>query len=363
MSRFINKLLLTLLAFICLTLVATQAIYRCIGEFDIHDVESRYLIANEQRFLDSSQPYDAVFIGSSLTFRQINPEVFDEFVTGQHEFRSYNLGNPGMYPMRSVSYLRYFIDKAPEDLNFVFFELYILDTVSINYRSHNIMRIMNFHHYLNITKTIAKSNYSRSYKLYMLIQYTRALLFKELGFGLIKYLTYQPPELNELHSEWMTNSSNGFYPKNIELEMSIYPDNITKLRDRQEKLLSNPAPLNQRRQSHINKYSRDWRLEQNPFIDVLEELIDTAAQNNIKLIYIMPPLVPQRAIEFSYPVYEMLPDGHKIDLSDPDRYPELYLHHNVFDLEHVNSTGARYLSRYLAEEFNRIRTFESPLIH
>ncbi|MDP6437627.1 MAG: hypothetical protein QGG46_10410 [Gammaproteobacteria bacterium] len=357
MSRFIKKILLTLLAFGCLALVVTQAIYSSIGERGVLDVESRYLITNEQRLLESPERYDAVFIGSSVTFRQINSDVFDKFVTGSPEFRSYNLGNPGMYPMRSVAYLENFIDRAPDGLGFIFFELYNLDTVSINYRSPQIMRLMNLRNYLDITKVIAGSNYPGSYKRYLLMQYTRALVFKSFGFGLISYFNFQQ-DLKDLHGEWIANSPRGFYPKDMELEMTVYPDNVAKLRGIQEELILDPAPLDQRRQLHADKYSRAWQLVQSPFTEALEELIAVAAQKNIKLIFIMPPLVPETAVTFSYPAYEMLPDEHKIDLSDPGRYPELYLHRNVFDLEHVNSTGSRFLSRYLAEEFNRIQVPE-----
>jgi hypothetical protein len=213
---------------------------------------------------------------------------------------------------------------------------------------------MNIGNYVNIARVIVSSNYPRWYKRDLLMQYTRAFVFKNFGFGMVSYLSYHE-DLEALHREWITNSSRGFYPKDIELAMTVFPDNVAKLEGIQAKLVSDPAPLDQRRQLHADKYNRVWQLHPNPFAAELESLIEVAGRKNIKLIFIMPPLVPGVAISFAYPVYEMLPDDHKIDLSDPGRYPELYRQANVFDLEHVNSNGATYLSRYLAEAFNRIQ--------
>jgi hypothetical protein len=82
------------------------------------------------------------------------------------------------------------------------------------------------------------------------------------------------------------------------------------------------------------------------YATLLKQYIQKAEKKGIRLIYFMPPLIEDPSILFS--IFYTLPEENRIDLSDPKKYPELYLSKNLFDRGHYNEKGAALFSRELA---------------
>ena len=68
------------------------------------------------------------------------------------------------------------------------------------------------------------------------------------------------------------------------------------------------------------------------------------------VLLIMPGLTTNRQLTLA----RNLPAENILDLSDPDRYDELYNPSVYYDRMHFNDIGARLLTRHLAEGWNRI---------
>jgi hypothetical protein len=352
-KTFITKSALAALAFVVLCVIASSAIYAVLGERSIADAESPFLVTKEE-IARQDGDFDTVFVGSSITFRQINPAEFDD-ATGRPGFRSYNLGIPGLYPMRSISYLEHLVNNPPPNLKFVLCELFRLDTVTYNYKAPEIMRLMDWGSFYEILQTIAAANFPRNYKLNLAGQYLRAFAFKSMGFGMLDYMRMER-EIRPRDQERLDSSTRGFLAKDVEIETSKEQENIDHLRETGAVLEQNPGLLPPRTQLHRDKYNRAWQLDRSPYVDKLGELITQAESKGIRLIFVLPPLMTQRGMYFAYPAFLQIPEHNRIDLSDPDRFPELYQIENVFDTEHVNSQGSVYLSRYLARELTRLET-------
>ena len=111
------------LALVAFCLLATAVIYTAVGERPLVEVEAPSMIAREQIVRDDDS-FNTVFVGSSIMFRQVNPDEFDADPALNGRLRSYNLGNPGLYPMRSISYLEHLVDNPPDGVEYILCELF-----------------------------------------------------------------------------------------------------------------------------------------------------------------------------------------------------------------------------------------------
>ena len=261
---------------------------------------------------------------------------------------------PVLFPPRSLDYLERLVAAPPEGLQRIYFELFRLDTITLNYRAPEIMRSITPGLYVDTLQTVAAANFDLRYKVFLWWQYTRALLYKCTGFSMLSYRTTER-ELKPFMRERLAAAPLGFYAKDAELQASVYEDNLATLRRVRNSFAGKEHRLDARRQLHTEKYDRDWVLAGDPYTMRLNALIDKAAATGIDLIYVLPPLLTPAGVEFAYPAYLQLPETHRIDLSDPRVYPEIYNAANMFDLEHVNAAGAALLSGYLAAETRRLR--------
>jgi hypothetical protein len=350
MTKFLKIVALTGLIFIALSTLLTSLIYSTAGNRPVTEVESPFLIEKE-RLVRADESINTLFVGSSIMYRQIDPDVFDSSASADGEFRSYNLGNPGLYPMRSVSYLEYLIENPPPSIKHIVFELFRLDTVTFNYKSPEIMRLAGFANFVDILQTIGAANFPLSYKFYLAGQYARAFAFKALGFGVIDYLQMER-SLRPVDIERLGFVNRGYLAKDTEIAQTRDAENRAHIEEVGALLEQQPQLLGPRIQANKAKYARDWKLASSPYVEKLRDLIAQAERKGITLVYVLPPLLTEPGIYFAYPTYLQMPEGSRLDLSDPERFPDVYAIDNVFDLEHVNSAGAVPLSRYLAEEFS-----------
>ena len=161
LKYFIRLAALTVVGFTIASISATKVIYTVLGERPIEAIESPVMMAKEAA-ARANPLVNHLFVGSSATWRQIDPRAFDSSVGAGVDSYSFNLGNDGLYPMRSVSYLEHLIETLPDRINVIFFELYALDALSFNYNSPELMRITNLGNFLGIAETLVKANFPKN---------------------------------------------------------------------------------------------------------------------------------------------------------------------------------------------------------
>ncbi len=288
LKLFIGKTGLIAISFLGLCLLVTTIGYSLLGDRPLTDVEDGFLIKKDET-ARADKRVNTIFIGSSITFRQIDPSAFDADASNNGEFYSYNLGTPGLYPMRSISYLEHVIEMPPPKVKYIICELFRLDTVTYNYKSPQTMRITNFRNFVDMLQTIKAANFSFTYKVYLATQYLRSFAFKAFGFGMSSYLSYERV-IKPRDSERFEKSLRGFYSKETEIKLSSEPEMVTKLMLIRAVLEEQPELLQKRRALHIAKYARAWQLRNSPYIEKLNGLIGKANKKGIKLIYLLPPL-------------------------------------------------------------------------
>ncbi|MBV6639360.1 MAG: hypothetical protein KI791_01525 [Cyclobacteriaceae bacterium] len=80
------------------------------------------------------------------------------------------------------------------------------------------------------------------------------------------------------------------------------------------------------------------------------DYIEKAKAKGVHVVVVMAPRITQYVMS----TYNDLPPQHKIRVSDPIKYPELYLVENSADAGHLNAAGARIFTREVARAFNQL---------
>lgn len=86
----------------------------------------------------------------------------------------------------------------------------------------------------------------------------------------------------------------------------------------------------------------------------LETLILKSKERGIHLIYILPPRLTLDDYKEVYPVFNYIPDRHKIGPPKYEALKEIYMTEYSFDIGHLNEAGALKYTNYLAKRINEI---------
>jgi len=103
---------------------------------------------------------------------------------------------------------------------------------------------------------------------------------------------------------------------------------------------------------NIQQYIHQNNTDYNPaYYEKIMGLIDKSKLQGITLVFILPPV---RLTEGMMAVFNAIPDENKIEVCDPEKYPELYNSDNWIDPIHLNTIGSTYLTQYVCKQFSRI---------
>ena len=109
---------LNILAFLAAALLVATAIARVTPFPHIAIVTSKVA-----HFQTEGDDFDVLFLGSSRTYRQVIPEMFDRLMAeAGHPAKAYNLGIDGMRPPEDTYILEQALSKRTKPLRWVFVE-------------------------------------------------------------------------------------------------------------------------------------------------------------------------------------------------------------------------------------------------
>jgi hypothetical protein len=83
-------------------------------------------------------------------------------------------------------------------------------------------------------------------------------------------------------------------------------------------------------------------------------MIDNAARNGITLFFLLSPRIDLKQYDELIPLCHHIKPGHCIEISDSDKFPELYLASNSSDETHLNTKGAKIYSSILARKLDEL---------
>lgn len=279
---------------------------------------------------------DALFLGTSRTFRQIDPEVFDARMAEMGEpTLSYNLAADGMNFPETFYVLERALKTVPR-LKLVILEagsMQLVDNEAFAPGSLRSIYWRDLPRTWMITRSILRSPGSSSQpmsewagKIWHQLE-LMAINMANLGHGsdLLTEWLYLPPENRRREVP-----ANGFAPVDRRMSKSDLNTFRTRMKTK--------------------KTPEDLPLRADPELrERLDRLVTNLRNRGVEVCFVFMPAFRRDRPEVPSPEQK----APVIDLDDPNRHPEFFREENYYDPAHLNKTGSAPFTRTLAEEVNR----------
>jgi len=349
MSALISKTAL----FLVLLLVASQLLLQ---PFVYHPFWGAPLfISKYDQFFDSNTNYDAVFIGSSRTFRNTNPFIFDS-ISGLKSFNFgiEEVGCPFNYDLTD----RVLGSKKATEINYLFLELFSPENnlpeelmSDVNQTNKALFWyqpadfIFSFRALAESRSLAVREKYDEvKVHFFTLIQ----TLFK---IGHVQRIV--DSEQKQLHDLYLGARMDGFYSYDEEIKTK-YGD---YLNERYEKIREDQPYFDTRRTCSSDEYLSQFEnySELKFHRAYIEELNRKCEKKGIQLVLVLQPRMTEKQCEYfhRFDVSE-IKNIPILDYSSSNRHPAYYQIDNVFDQGHLNTKGAHIFTSTLAQDFNQI---------
>jgi len=346
-----KKIIFQMAIIMAIVLVGNYAIKKLCTNFswgnETNDIKVEYYKKNISN-------YNTVFIGSSTTYKQIMPTVFDKQTKRSFQIKSFNMGSQAAAPPESYVFFENLISMKSSNLKYVIVELRDIAKIwENNLHSHRITYWYSIDSYIFAVNSILNSLIMENDAKKQEIKYhTVGFLENIFNIGTIKSVIEHQIESEALtmseRKETLGENYDGFVP--------LEPDN-PGLQQRNKQFLKDTTKLYKKGIAMNQLFSDPGTFEKGYnkiHLKKINKMIEYSKKKGIHIIFLLQPKqTPNRYLEL-LPIYNQIDDQHKIELADSRKYPQLYLAKNSFDNGHLNIEGARKLTSILAYEFNML---------
>ncbi len=298
------------------------------------------------------EPVDAVFIGSSRVYRQLDPARFDARLAAQGQpMRSLNLGMQGMRFPETLYLAERFLERKPPGMRYLFLELSEYET-AIEEENRLSERTVYWHSWpvtALLLRALASEELPVAEKLARLEMHLVhwGHRFGNLGHGdeALRQLFSDGPEDFE-GRRTLGPAGDGYRSLSIERGANfaerrrLFLADLEKFRDAKRALLAPEAEV-----------PADPALA-----PALERINRLAAEQEVTVVYLILPVIEKQTALARLREAGQAPLLLRFD--DPAAWPELYQARYRFDIHHLDQRGAGILSEALADEF--LRLLEAP---
>lgn len=352
MVQLIRKILFIFI----LILIANQVVKKMLLPYAWAD---NVLTQKIKGFEENVAEYNALFVGASLTYRQIDPNIIDSIAHSHGiEVHSYNLAVDAQNFIKILDNWQQVQANKSGNLEYVFIEL----SSSMEMYLPSLHTLKNFYwinknHVLQAAKIIKDYPVSATNKALFGYAYGVSWAENLLNFGIAPDVLsyYFVKKKNEKY--FNGKLQNGFYPytenpKNPLMGTEAEERVIFEERDI---LLENPDTImNAIKSKSLEQYEkgRGKKLVASQ-LKICIDLIETNRKKGIETIFILPPRA-RGNYNILLPIYAELPEKNKIDLGNPALYPEFYTVENSFNFFHFNEAGAKLYSHVLGEKISAL---------
>lgn len=299
---------------------------------------------------EHGEEYDTFYLGSSRTYRQIIPALFDSLMAeaGQPT-RSFNLGVDGMRPPEDSYVLEQALKNRKKPLKYVFVECNAI-RVPIDPEKRDTIRTVYWHDWTRtsaVADAILKSDFKKKnwrdrgkeWKERWPDLYEHSLLWlrntTEMGRGgdwlADRLLNRKTASLGMHDVGPLRDGFNEVKPvrKMEGAELAAYETDLAEMREKPPRVVYG-EPASQRE------------------LQYKKRLIE---KHGGKLVLVVPPFTQNRCF---------LPEENSaaplvLNFADPKKYPELFEPRHRLDSGHVNTPGAELYTRQIVEQIKALR--------
>lgn len=303
----------------------------------------------ERRLANNTLNENVYFFGSSRIYRQINPLVFDSLVLDK-KFVSFNLGSKGTFAPQSYYLYRGFLEsELASHTDFVFLELSdIYPSGNRNLGGERSTYWQNWNDYRFILKSVF-NNKSYSWKNKLSIVSTNSMsfflkLFQFKQFKTILMEDLSAPSIND--KGYYT--SQGYRSLDEQLELAENRLDSAVLNKRKETLHNGKFDKNLDNAYEAFSESEKLDIEH---MKTINRLIEVSKTKKIHLVFLLPPFRPSENLTT---LYQNIDTNHRLEVTNPKRYPYLTKKRYFFDADHLNKNGATIFTKEVVDKFNTI---------
>lgn len=270
-------------------------------------------------FNQHNNKYNAVILGSSRMFRQIDPRLLGSATS--HQIKAYNLAAGGTFFTENRYIYRQI--NIPDNIKYVLFEIQDLQPFDKNSYSEKIMYYHDFPTVgFELSYFIKENNINSSF-LALSQFFANIFYFKKIG------------SRDKIKNEFV-DYNHGYFP--LEKDYDEYK-NIRKLR---QQYLMDTAVVSKDNRNLEKEISEKL----NPIlIHNIKLFAEDCKSKGMKLILVLPPFAkPTELSEM-----KKIPDAKVLDFSSRSLFKELYYSKNVYDIGHLSSSGSKAFTLKLAD--------------
>lgn len=298
-----------------------------------------------EAFLSHKDEIDAVFIGSSRVQRGVVPSVVDERLSSPgREFRSFNLGIPGMRSFEADWLVRQVLASEPARLRWIVLEAPDFEPEVVP-KHDATERFVDWHDRRSswlVLRAVWRSAASFAEKLAATWRTLRLLVLRTVNYSTSdRFRLGATPRWDALVAGWV--QAQGF---------QALDETVPSVAHRRERFLRQ-ARFHHAMVAGMRARARSgtladpgWEAEYDR--EALEEQGALIREAGITPVYLATPrLMP--GPDFA----QLQREGaieHLIDFRDPLAHPKLFAAEYRFDGEHLNAEGAAIMSREIADE-------------
>ncbi len=305
----------------------------------------------KMRILEKTDTRPTVyFIGSSRTYNQIIPAVFDSVMAGTGSaIRSFNLGSQATFTPQTFHFLEHAMESGDIPRGSTVF----LDFMDTPKMSSDLTSSARYTYWVDtkeisfIIRTYKECKGRRDYTEFLsgyLIAFLKNTFHISQFKGMVGQYESQYQELDHFNSA-------GFL--SLTKEFSYDPKRRADLSMRMNELRSDTSMIGKKKNKAITVRASNTGSICPVFMDRLTTLNTLCLEKDIDLIHLLAPTLTTKS---EWAAFNALPQKTRIDMGDPNVFPEFYQLENLFDRGHLNEKGAQLYTTYLAQEFIRLRT-------
>lgn len=308
--------------------------------------------------MEHSAPYNIMALGSSRVMCHMDPDLMDDLMSDSYPAKSFNCGLAGTFAPLTYHFYEKYLESDVPKAKYVLLELdWLMQPTPPDMHITDYKYWFNASEYLfGMQGTWKQPGVRKLTKLISMYGYSMSYIERLWNVGLLK--SWYEVERDGPNTELMGLGNNGF----INLEDAVRYASDAEIRSGMAALrdgfFADTTVLSSAKERAFLSYLElnPAQAMNQPHMQRLEDLMEKSKAKGIHLIFILSPRVYAPDL---LAMMQQLPEEHKIDLSDPRKFPEFYESKYSFDDMHLNHQGAMCYTESLASALQNIMDIQN----
>ena len=310
-------------------------------------------ISKYDRFFSSTTTYHSVFVGSSRTFRNIDPFVFDSIT----ELTSFNFGVEEVgCPFNYYLTSKIIDSNKSNQIKYLIVELFSPEgnlpkelMMDVNQTNKALFWYEPSDFIFSLRALAESQSLSNNEKYNEITTHLSTLVQSLFKIGHVQRIL--DSRQKQIHNLYEGKKLDGYYSYDDEIQ-TMHGDYLV---ERKEKIRQDLDYFDERKTCSSDIYLS--QLAHAPELkfhkNYIEELNKRCEEKGIQLILTLQPrMTKEQCTYFHYFDAKAISTVPVLNYSSSDHYPEYYQIENVFDQGHLNTKGAKLFTTKLATDFN-----------